>query len=75
MWVLLRSIFDPLCNFVDDGLSGGTRSMYCSPIAETLFTVALTFDGMMVPEFSRISAVTPLGFSPTDSTRPTATPR
>ena len=49
--------------------------MYCSPMADTLFTVAMTFCGIGVPLFSRISAVTPLGFSDTDSTRPTATPR
>ena len=49
--------------------------MYCSPTADTLLTVAVTFDGMGVPLFRRISAVTPSGFSRTDSTRPTATPR
>ncbi|COU55400.1 Uncharacterised protein [Mycobacterium tuberculosis] len=70
-----RWIRKPLRNLIDDGFSGGTRSMYCSPMAETLRTVAVTFDGMAVPLFSRMCAVTPLGFSPTDSTRPTATPR
>lgn len=49
--------------------------MYCSPTADTLLTVAVTFDGMAVSLLSRICAITPLGLSPTDSTRPTATPR
>src|SRR5260370_40470283 len=76
MGVLAWSMWDPLRNLADDGWSGGgTRSMYCSPMADTLFTVAVTFDGIVVPLFSRISAVSPLGFSDTDSTRPTASPR
>ena len=49
--------------------------MYCSPMAETLFTEAVTFDGTTVPLFSRITASTPSEERPTDSTRPTATPR
>ncbi len=42
---VLPLIRKPLRNLVDDGFSGGTRSMYCSPMAETLRTVAVTFDG------------------------------
>ena len=49
--------------------------MYCSPMADTLFTVAVTFDGTAVPLLSRMTASTPSGLSPTESTRPTATPR
>ena len=78
MRVLARSMRDPLRNLATDvvaGWAGGTRSMYCSPTADTLLTVAVTLDGMGVPLLSRICAPTPLGFSPTDSTRPTATPR
>ncbi len=49
--------------------------MYCSPMADTLFTDAVTFDGTVVPLFNRMVASTPSGFRPTDSTLPTATPR
>ena len=49
--------------------------MYCSPTAETLFTVAVTFSGTGVLLFSRMWATTPSSDSPTDSTRPTVTPR
>ena len=43
--VLTWSIRDPLRNLVADAWAGGTRSMYCSPIADTLLTVAVTLDG------------------------------
>ncbi len=49
--------------------------MYCSPTAETLLTVAVTFSGTGVPLLSRMCATTPSLDSPTDSTRPTVTPR
>ena len=49
--------------------------MYCSPTAETLLTVAVTFCGTGVLLFSRMCATTPSLVSPTDSTRPTVTPR
>ena len=55
--------------------AGGTRSTYCSPIAETLLTVAVTLSGTGVFEFNRMSATTPVLVSPTDSTRPMVTPR
>ena len=65
----------PLRSVERDGASGGTRSMYCSPTADTLLTVAVTFSGTGVPLLSRMSATTPSLDSPTDSTRPTVTPR
>jgi hypothetical protein len=48
-----------LRSFADDGFSGGTRSMYCSPTAETLFTVAVTLSGTGVPLLSLMCATTP----------------
>ena len=68
-------MFDPSRSVESDGSSGGTRSMYCSPTAETLLTVAVTFSGTGVLLFSRMCATTPSSESPTDSTRPTVTPR
>ena len=65
----------PLRSAPGAACSGGTRSMYCSPTAETLLTVAVTFSGTGVPLSSRILATTPSSVSPTDSTRPTVTPR
>ena len=65
----------PSRSFAEDGLSGGTRSMYCSPTAETLFTVAVTLSGTGVPLLSLMCATTPSLANPTDSTRPTVTPR
>src|SRR5258708_1527255 len=76
MRVLARSVGGPVRNLADDrGAGGGPRWMCCSPMGATLFRVAVTLDGIVVPLFSRISAVTRLGFGNTDSTRPTATPR
>ncbi|PQM49288.1 hypothetical protein C1Y40_00487 [Mycobacterium talmoniae] len=55
--------------------AGGTRSMYCSPMADTLLTVAVTLSGIGVPVLSRISASTPSPLRCTACTRPTVTPR
>ena len=55
--------------------SGGTRSMYCSPTADTLLTVAVTFSGTAVSVLSRMCATTPSSVRPTSSTRPIVTPR
>ena len=49
--------------------------MYCSPIADTLFTVAVTLAGILALLSSRMWAATPSSVSETDSTRPTVTPR
>ena len=38
--------------------------MYCSPIAETLLTVAVTFSGTGVPLLSRMWATTPSSDQP-----------
>ena len=65
----------PFRSFAEEGFSGGTRSMYCSPTAETLFTVAVTLSGTGVPLLSRMCATMPSFVRPTDSTRPTVTPR
>jgi hypothetical protein len=71
-------MFEPSRRIADDAASplvGGTRSMYCSPTADTLFTVAVTFSGTGVSLLSRMCARTPSLSRPTDSTRPTVTPR
>jgi len=69
------SMVDPSRSVERDGSPGGTRSTYCSPTAETLLTVAVTFSGTGVPLLIRMFATTPSLVSPTDSTRPTVTPR
>ena len=65
----------PLCSVARDASFGGTRSMYCSPTADTLLTVAVTLSGTGVLLLSRILAMTPSSVSPTESTRPIVTPR
>ena len=59
---------DPLRSIVSDASSGGTRSTYCSPIADTLLTVAVTFSGTGVPLFNCMCATTPVSDRPTDVT-------
>ena len=66
---------EPLRSVAEAAFGGGTRSTYCSPTADTLLTVAVTLSGTGVPLLSRMCATTPVSLSPTDSTRPTVTPR
>jgi len=68
-------MFEPSRSRALEGSDGGTRSTYCSPTAETLFTVAVNVLRDGVSEFSRMSAMTLSLDNPTDSTRPMVTPR
>jgi hypothetical protein len=73
--VCSTSMLEPLRSIDFDASAGGTRSMYCSPTADTLLTVAVTLSGTGVPLLSRMLATTSLSDRFTDSTRPIVTPR